>query len=79
MIFFALYYQYAHGIIRRENVVFTVSLRIVRHLPTNANSSRRDPWHWAGVVQASREETASKSSAVRVELVLWGFECPNGG
>ena len=49
-----------------------VVLRVVRCLPSRAELPRRDRAHRAGVVQASREETAECTSVAEASLQGYG-------
>ena len=61
----------------RANVVNGRSLlRVVGCLPSGAELRVHAGAHWAGVVQAPREETAECIAVVSVDYkaTLWGFE-----
>src|SRR5438128_63775 len=57
-----------------------LSFRVVGCPPSRAGLWTRDSACRAGVVQASREETAEGDDVVRANYkVLWGFEGTHGG
>lgn len=54
-------------------------LRVVRRLPVRAGLSGQDGTQWAGVGQASREETAGCTEAVERATNLWRFDYSHSG